>query len=272
MNISFIGGDNRNLILSNLFEAENNTVFRFGLQNNENLLEECIKNAEIIVTAIPFSNDFEKIYMPGSTKIVKIDDFVAYINNKIVVGGKISKDVIKQLELKNNKVIDILENEDLAIKNTIPTAEGIVKILVENTDITIHNSNIAILGFGKVGKQTAKVMQALRGKVFCFDNKKEEVANIKLCGYNVINDISKSLRNMDVIINTIPQLVLSKEILKLINKNILILDVSSKPGGVDFEYAIKNNYKVIHELGIPGKVAPKTSAKYIKEIIENLII
>ena len=47
--------------------------------------------------------------MPGSTKIVKIDDFVASINNKIVVGGKISKDVIKQLELKNNKVIDILE-------------------------------------------------------------------------------------------------------------------------------------------------------------------
>ena len=49
-------------------------------------------------------------------------------------------------------------------------------------------------------------------------------------------------------------------------------NISHKSSNIDFEYAIKNNYKVIHELGIPGKVAPKTSAKYIKEIIENLII
>ena len=61
-------------------------------------------------------------------------------------------------------------------------------------------------------------------------------------------------------------------LINCINKKSLIIDVSSKPGGVDFEYANTNGYKVIHALGLPGKVAPITSAKYIKEVINNLIM
>ena len=271
-NISFIGGDNRNLILSNLFESENNNIFRCGLQEKEETLEKCIESADIIITAIPFSNDAENIYAPICNKKIKIQDFICRAENKTIIGGKISCKLISQMESKNNKVIDIMKNEDLAIKNTIPTAEGIIKILIENTDITINNSNIAILGFGKVGKQTCKVLHSLGANIFCYDIKKEEVANINLCGYNVLQDICKSLGDMDIIINTIPQLILKQQILETINKRTLIVDVSSKPGGVDFDYAAKKGFKVIHELGIPGKIAPITSAKYIKEIIENLII
>lgn len=271
-NISFIGGDNRNLILSNLFESENNNVFRYGFQEKEESLEKCIQNGDIIVTAIPFSNDTENIYAPIGNKTIKIQDFIYILENKTIIGGKISNEFIEQMKLKNNNVIDIMKNEALAIKNTIPTAEGIIKILIENTDITIDESNIAILGFGKVGKQTSKVLYSLGANIFCYDIKKEEVANIDLCGYNVLKDICSTLGNMDIIINTIPQMILDSKILETINKKTLILDVSSKPGGVDFNYAIKNGFKVIHELGIPGKVAPVTSAKYIKEIIENLII
>lgn len=272
MNISFIGGDNRNLILSDLFEAENNNVFRYGLYEDMESLKKCMESADIIVTAVPFSNDSENIYAPNTNKMIKIVNFISLANNKTIFGGKISNEFVIKMEEKNNKVIDIMKNESLAIKNTIPTAEGIIKILIENTDITIHESSIAVLGFGKVGKQTAKVLHSLGANIFCYDIKKEEVANIEMCGYNVLEDICKALGKMDIIINTIPQLILSQEILESINKRSLILDVSSKPGGVDFEYANKNNYKVIHALGIPGKIAPKTSAKYIKEIIENLVI
>ena len=271
-NISFIGGDNRNLILSNLFESENNNVFRYGLQGKEDILEKCIKNTDIIITAIPFTNDLENIYAPFYDKKIKIQKFISMIEYKIIIGGKIPSEFVTKMELKNNKVIDIIKNEHLAIKNTIPTAEGIIKILIENTDITIHDSNIAILGFGKVGKQTCKVLYGLGANIFCYDIKKEEVANIKMCGYNVLQDICKDLGDIDIVINTIPELILKQQILESINKKTLIVDVASKPGGVDFDYANKNGFKVIHALGIPGKVAPVTSAKYIKEIIENLII
>ena len=43
------------------------------------------------------------------------------------------------------------------------------------------------------------------------------------------------------------------------------------PGGVDYSYAKENNYRVIHALGIPGKKAPVTVAKYMLNIMLNVI-
>lgn len=266
--ISVIGGDKRNEILANLLEKDGEQVYNYGLISNKFNLEECIEKSDIIISSIPFSFDMEYIYMPLSNQKVRIDSFVELTKCKKIVAGKIASQVVKKLELNNNQVIDIMENEELAIMNSIPTAEGVVKILIDNTDITIHNSKIAILGFGRIGKTISKVLYGMGAKIFSFDINKKEVANINLCGYNVIENIY-SLNDMDIIVNTIPKEVINEEVLKSINKNTIILDVSSKPGGVDFKYAKENNYKVIHALGLPGKIAPYTSAIYIKKILKS---
>ena len=129
-----------------------------------------------------------------------------------------------------------------------------------------------MLGFGNVGKYTAKLLKGLNARVFCYDIKKQEVANIKSCGYNVLEEFNNYIEKIDVIVTTVPALVLDEDKFKYINKNTLIIDVASKPGGVDFEYAKRNGYKVIHALGIPGKIAPRTAATYMKKIIEKYII
>ena len=106
---------------------------------------------------------------------------------------------------------------------------------------------------------------------FCCDSKKEEVANIEMCGYNVVDE-NFNLKNMDVIVNTVPHLILGETELKSLDKNkTLIIDVASNPGGVDYEYANANKFRCIHELGIPGKIAARTSAKYIRDFIKNVI-
>ena len=268
--ISFIGGDDRNFLLSKMFD-EDSQVYLYGLKEENSDLYNCINNSKYIVTSVPFSVDGEHIYAPLSNKSISIKELTNNASNKVIICGNIKKQFIEILEGRNNTVIDIMKNEELSKKNAIPTAEGIVKIIIENIDITIDNSNIAILGFGRVGKKTAELLKNLNANIFCFDIKEEEVANIHLCGYNVLKDISESLQKMDVIINTVPELILDKEHLYYIDKNSLILDVASKPGGVDFNYARESNYKVIHALGLPGKIAPRTSAKYIKEILDKII-
>lgn len=115
------------------------------------------------------------------------------------------------------------------------------------------------------------ILNNLEANVFCMDSNKEELANISLSGYNVIEKIS-SVQSFDVIVNSVPTMVLGKEEMKLLSKETLIIDVASNPGGVDFEYAQENGYRVIHELGIPGKIAPRTAAKYIKQTIINKLI
>lgn len=40
---------------------------------------------------------------------------------------------------------------------------------------------------------------------------------------------------------------------------------------MDIEKAKERGLKVVLALGLPGKVAPLTSAKYIKEVVERIL-
>ena len=55
------------------------------------------------------------------------------------------------------------------------------------------------------------------------------------------------------------------------NKDVIIIELASNPGGVDFEKANELDLNVIKALGLPGKVAPYTAAKYIKKVIKKII-
>ena len=59
--------------------------------------------------------------------------------------------------------------------------------------------------------------------------------------------------------------------LKLLDKNSLVIDLASKPGGVDYEKVSNIGVKVIWALALPGKVAPYSAAKAIKQTIYNEI-
>ena len=56
----------------------------------------------------------------------------------------------------------------------------------------------------------------------------------------------------------------------MVKKDCLIIDLASNPGGVDREVAKLKGIKTIWALSLPGKVAPLTSAEFIKETIYNI--
>lgn len=269
--ITFIGGDNRNYTVSKMLSKKYN-IYTYGLKDSTKGILECISLSEYIILPIPFSTDDENIYAPQYDSTIKINGLIENLFEKTIVGGKINEKYIKKLEHNGCKVIDITKSNEFIQKNAIPTAEGVIKLIIENTDFTIDGSRIAVLGFGNVGKKISELLHNLNADIFSYDIKKQEVANIASCGYNVLNDFNKEISKMDVIVNTVPEQILNEEKLKYISKKTLIIDVASIPGGVDYDYSKENGYNVIHALGLPGKIAPKTSAKYVKDILENLII
>jgi len=267
--IAFIGGDRRNFELSKM-NWTNMAMRAFGFYDNKDSIFNCV-NCEYIVFPIPFSKDGESLYAPLSADRIYFKDIIEKVENKIVFGGKFVDKASEILSNKRNRIIDFNKEKNFVVNNTIPTAEGIVKIIIENTDITIDGSNITILGHGNVGKRAAKILCSLGANIFCYDNNKQEVANIENCGYNVLEDLNCNISKMDVIVNTVPTRIITKDMFRYINKNTLIVDIASMPGGIDYEYAKKNSYKVIHALGLPGIIAPVTSAIYMKNVIEKYI-
>ena len=74
-----------------------------------------------------------------------------------------------------------------------------------------------------------------------------------------------------MIFNTVPAKVLNRDVLQFVSNDSLIIDLASKPGGVDFDFAQQKGIKTIHALSLPGKVAPSTSANYMEAVIHNII-
>ena len=55
----------------------------------------------------------------------------------------------------------------------------------------------------------------------------------------------------DVIFNTVPSLLFTRDVLKRIKKDTLIIDLASRPGGVDFSAAKELGLRVIWALSLP---------------------
>ena len=177
------------------------------------------------------------------------------------------------LEINNVTYVDLMELDEVAYLNAIPTAEGAIAKAMELTDVTLHGSNVLVLGFGRVAKVLADKLKGLNANVFCAARKKKDLAHIKALGYNVvdINHMVGSIENMDIIFSTVPTLILGEKKLNLLNKDTVIIDLASAPGSVDIDKAKEQGIKCVLELAIPTKVAPKSAAAYLKESIDNVI-
>ena len=100
-----------------------------------------------------------------------------------------------------------------------------------------------------------------------------DLAMIEGHGYEPLplDNLKDHIHEFDIIFNTVPYMVLGSGCLMATKKDVLIIDLASKPGGVDFDEAKRLKRKVLWELSIPGRVAPYTAGKIVKDTILNII-
>lgn len=278
MNISIIGGDLRIIRLAQIYAKEGKKVYTYGLEKyfNENTedniavcqnLQETIDKSDTIISGMPFSKDGINVNTPYSEEKIKLEKLKDKLLGKIFIAGGIPQNFYKE-KIKN---IDLLENEELTILNAIPTVEGTIKIAINEREETIHESNVLICGYGRIGKILCDEFNALGANIYCAARKEADLAWIREKRYIPLTykEIIKYAYKIDLIINTVPTMIVDKEKLEYFNKNVLMIDVASNPGGIDKVYANEIGIKVITALGIPGKEMPLTAAKYIKDVIDR---
>lgn len=284
MKFAIIGGDLRIIKLAVMLAKEQNEIFIYGLEkaeelkNNPNIkqcesIKKAIQEVEIVIGPIPFSSNGKTINMPFSDKEVTIREMMHVINAKVLIAGGITPEVYEMANDEYIEIIDIMKREELAVLNTIATAEGTIQIAIENTNRIIHGSEVLILGFGRIGKVLARKLAGLSAKVTCAARKDEDLAWIQAYGHKAtnINSIGENLRQYDIIINTVPHIILNEERLKYVKNDCLLIDLASNPGGIDKKAVKDNQLKFVWALSLPGKVAPTTSAEFIKDTIYNII-
>lgn len=282
--LAIIGGDLRIAKLAIMLANDGNEVYVYGLEKSEEIkkqkniiqcdtIRKAIDNVEIVIGPIPFSSNGNTINMPFSDKEITIREMMHNINAKVLIAGAILPEVYEMANDEYIEIIDIMKREELAVLNTIATAEGTIQIAIENTNRILHGSEVLILGFGRIGKVLARKLAGLSVKVTCAARKDEDLAWIEAYGHKSlnINNLSENLRPFDIIINTVPHIVLTEEKLEYVRKDALLIDLASNPGGIDKKAIKDRNLKFVWALSLPGKVAPTTSAEFIKNTIYNIL-
>ena len=157
--------------------------------------------------------------------------------------------------------------------NAVPTAEGAVQIALEELPIALHGARVLVLGFGRVGKLTAHRMRALGARVSVAARKWADLAWADAYGYapEPMGGLDGYLCPYDLVVNTVPARVLDRRRLAELKPGCLVIDLASKPGGVDLEAAGELGVQTIWALSLPGKVAPVTAGAAIRDTIYHIL-
>jgi len=271
--VGFIGGDLRQLTVMNKFRSAGYNVKIYGYEGAEFSVSDIneIYDCDIILFPMPGCRG-NKIFAPFTEEDIFAENIVLPAGKIIFYAGG---NELLENKMKNSGSLcfNYMNREELIIKNAVPTAEGAIEIAINETPYTISGARILITGFGRVAKALANCLKAFGADVTVAARKCSAQAEAECLGFNAI-DINKMydcIGDFDVIYNTVPALVIDECLLRRISNDSLIIDLASKPGGVDFEAAQRNGKRVIWALSLPGKVAPVTAGNIIFETVMNIL-
>ncbi len=274
--ILIAGGDYRQTYLARFLLKHFDKIYTIGFNQTLSFDEITIlediadlnEKTDILILPPVTTNDGVTVNTPFFDKNLYIDEIIKYLSEGAkIYGGNIPGNLLEKLSSLGFYVSDYLKDERFILENTIPTAEGALMIALEETPFVLYGAKTAVLGYGRVGATTASLFRNAGSDVYIFDRKKEKRTQARNKNLTAFEFDDKKLFDCDIIINTVPCMVLGKEKLQKIKKDALIIDLASKPGGVDLEYAKQRGLNVIWALSLPGKVAPVTSGEIIGRTI-----
>jgi dipicolinate synthase subunit A len=281
--ICVLGGDFREIELIHEFLAEGAQVKVVGyppLNELEGTIRETgvyqgIREASVIVVGMGGLDVGGKVRtLDPESNIALTEELLELIPVGVPLLVGTARPRLREFALKHNvNLVEVAEDEEIAIRNSIPTAEGAIQIAMEEMPITIHRCNAVVIGFGRVGITMARVLLSLGANTIVCARSLPQLARAQEMRASImhITSLARACANADVVFNTVPAIVLTEQILENMRPGSLIIDLASSPGGTDFEAAERLGIKAILALGLPGKVAPKTAGKILADSVPQLI-
>ncbi|MUV39909.1 Dipicolinate synthase subunit [Lentibacillus sp. JNUCC-1] len=283
--IAVIGGDGRYLELIRQLKMMPQTTIQLvgydnleqGFTGLEQMTFSDLEPDQLNAVILPITGTDNEGYITpvfSDESIQLTSEWFQQLNSETVVFTGIANSYLrKQAKQSGVTLIPLLNRDDVAIYNSIPTAEGAIMMAIEQTDYTIHGSQVIVTGFGRVGHTVANKFSALGAKVSVAARHIKDLARITEMGLKAIplEDLKNHTVSCDVLINTIPANIITKKEIQYLPSHALIFDLASQPGGTDFDFAEQRGIKAILAKSLPGIVAPKTAGQILADVIKQFL-
>lgn len=158
-------------------------------------------------------------------------------------------------------------------ENGMVTAEGAIQVAMKHRLRTIRGSDVLVIGYGGIGRPLAALLKGLGCcRVEVAVRREEQLWVLRGEGYYpfLSKDIEDRAEKYDLIFNTAPELLLTRPVLEQLRPGVLVVDLASKPGGVDWQAAKELELKAVHALALPGQLTPVSGAVAIRNAVYEL--
>lgn len=252
--------DQRQVYMEKMLRKMGYQVFAWDLLEGQMPAEEeAIWQVEVLLLPVPVSR--LKALELLCRHLQKAENTVS-----LCIGGLFPKELQEVLTEENIPWIDVLQDQEVAIKNAVATAEGTVAELAKLMPVNIEGAHILVMGFGNCGKPIAEKLYCMGANISVVARSEKARSLAHYYGYlDYPMDGCIPFHEVDAIVNTIPALVIGKKEMDLLKEDAVILDIASAPGGCDGAYCKEKGIPYKLALGLPGIYAPKSSAQILLE-------
>ena len=277
-----IGGDLRQVRLAESLARDGHRVHTFALGGQGEPLpgltsQPCLRGveqADCVVLPLPVLDAEGKLSTPLDPDPLPFQNVLDRLDpRQIICAGMVTPAAAQAAAERGIPLHDYFAREELAVANAVPTAEGALQIAMEEMPITLHGARALVIGYGRLGRLLAQRLSALGARVSVASRRFDHLAWAEAFGWGGehTEQLSGWLCGYDLIVNTAPARVLGRAELADLKEGALVIDLASKPGGVDLEAAAQLGVKVIWALSLPGKVAPVTAGQCIRDTIYHIL-
>lgn len=136
--------------------------------------------------------------------------------------------------------------------------EGALRLVIENTDITVHNADVGVVGHGTIGRLLARTLVLLGARVQVFARNPVQRADAASAGAFArrLDELPSRAPGLSMLFSTVPSRVVAEEILTRMPRG-LVMDLAAPPGGIDLAAAEKLGHRAVWARGL-GRRAPVT--------------
>ena len=188
------------------------------------------------------------------------------------VGGRIAPALAEKAADDGIRLFDYAAREDFALSNALTTAEAAIYVAMQHEDRILAGLRVLVIGCGRIARRLAPLARAMGMRVTVSARKEEDFLRIRDAGFACMDTRALSgLSEFDLIFNTVPAPVLGAAALAETREDVLLIDLASLPGGIDFECAKRLPRCAVHALALPGRYAPRTAARSAAQSIYAII-
>lgn len=137
--------------------------------------------------------------------------------------------------------------------------EGALAAAISNTRVTIHEANVCVVGHGTIGALLARTLVLLGARVAVAARNPAQRAAARAAGARAVPlaDLAALAPGLAMLFSTVPAPVVGREVLELLPRGSLVLDLAAPPGGIDLDAARELGHVAVWARGL-GRRAPVT--------------